>query len=214
MKLSVNEIFYSIQGEASYAGYPCIFIRLAGCNLRCAYCDTRYAYESGRYMSIDAVLEKIGPIDCSLVQITGGEPLVQYATPVLIKALADKKYRLLLETNGSLSIAKIDKRCIKIMDVKCPSSKEEKQNDPENLRFFQPDDQIKFVIGDRNDYDYARTYLGKYGGNLSQDQIFFSCVQGKLSYDELACWILDDHLKARMNLQWHKFIWPYRERGV
>lgn len=211
--LTVNEIFYSIQGESLYAGLPCIFIRLSGCNLRCSYCDTRYAYHEGEEMTVRRILDQISGYRCPLVELTGGEPLLQENTPVLIKELLNESYNVLVETNGSLDISRIDDRCIRIVDVKCPSSGECEKNDWNNLERLNFRDQVKFVIGDRRDYEFAKTTVQKIsripGGN-----ILFSTVAGKLKPAELAGWILEDRLGVRLHLQLHKIIWPNIERGV
>ena len=151
----VNEIFYSIQGESSFAGQPCVFVRLTGCNLRCTYCDTQYAYSEGREYQVDQILDIIESYKCPLVEITGGEPLLQDETPVLVNKLLSKDFRVLMETNGSLDINRVSAACIKIVDLKCPSSGEHKKNDLENLNRLSTNDEIKFVIGDRPDFDFA-----------------------------------------------------------
>ncbi|MCP4715272.1 MAG: radical SAM protein, partial [Deltaproteobacteria bacterium] len=152
--MKVNEIFYSIQGESSYAGYPCVFVRLTGCNLRCSYCDTRYAYDEGEDCTEEQVLERIAAYGCSLVEITGGEPLLQPDTPGLISRLLDRGCRVLLETNGSMDIGSVDRRCVRIVDIKCPSSGEAGRNDEANLARLTAQDEVKFVIGTREDFDF------------------------------------------------------------
>jgi 7-carboxy-7-deazaguanine synthase len=154
--LKVNEIFYSIQGESSYAGLPCVFVRLTGCNLRCSYCDASYAYEEGKDLEIGEIIDRVKSYRCRLVEITGGEPLIQKDTPHLIYALLEKGLEVLLETNGSLDISLVDGRCTKIVDIKCPSSGEDKKNDLGNLKRLSVKDEIKFVIGSREDYLYAQ----------------------------------------------------------
>jgi 7-carboxy-7-deazaguanine synthase len=215
MPLQVNEIFYSIQGESSYAGYPCVFIRLTGCNLRCSYCDTQYAYFDGDLIDIEDILNRIGRYECRLVEITGGEPLLQPETPNLIMTLLEKGHKVLLETNGSQDIRPIDPLCVRIIDIKCPSSGEASQNKLENLNHLTPEDEIKFVIGNRQDYDFAKDIL-----TLSKIEkkpvhsIHFSPVFGKLEPRILAQWLLADHLPARLHLQLHKLIWTPEHRGV
>ena len=159
MALKVNEIFYSIQGESSFAGYPCVFVRLTGCNLRCSYCDTQYAYESGAVMEIGDILKAVEGFSCPLVEITGGEPLLQHETPDLVKSLLDRDFQVLVETNGSLDIDLIDTGAVRIVDIKCPSSGEHLRNNSQNLKRLSPVDEIKFVIGTREDYDYAKRML-------------------------------------------------------
>ncbi|MBU4126432.1 MAG: radical SAM protein, partial [Proteobacteria bacterium] len=156
MSLIVNEIFYSIQGESIYSGIPCVFIRLTGCNLRCSYCDTAYAYYEGVELRIEEILSRVDNYKCPLIEITGGEPLLQGDTPLLIDRLLEKKYEVLLETNGSIDISVVDNRCIKIVDIKCPSSGENDKNDLENLKRLNQKDQIKFVVGNREDYEFAK----------------------------------------------------------
>jgi len=214
MALVVNEIFYSIQGESLYAGLPCIFLRLTGCNLRCAYCDTRYAYSEGRTMEIPEILDRLADYRCRLVEITGGEPLYQTDTPRLVRALIAKRYTVLMETNGTYDIRQLDHGCIKIIDVKCPGSGESRKNEPGNLNHLGLNDQVKFVIGDRKDYIYARNIARQIPGEFPPDHVLFSPVHGKLAAQTLAEWILRDHLGVRLHLQLHKFIWPDIDRGV
>jgi 7-carboxy-7-deazaguanine synthase len=213
--VKVNEIFYSIQGESSYAGRPCVFVRLTGCNLRCSYCDTRYAYEEGREMEIGEIVDRVASYRCRLVEITGGEPLIQDDTPALITGLLEKGYEVLLETNGSKDISRIDERCVKIIDIKCPSSSEHDKNDPGNLRRLKEHDEIKFVIGTREDYDYARAMVQRIRRKPAMKNIIhFSTVFGTLGPEKLAQWILDDHLDVRLHIQLHKILWDPEQRGV
>jgi 7-carboxy-7-deazaguanine synthase len=213
--LKVNEIFYSIQGESSYAGYPCAFVRITGCNLRCTYCDTRYAYEEGEELEIFEILDRVRSYCCPLVEVTGGEPLVQEETPTLIRCLLDAGFKVLLETNGSLDIGRTDPRCIRIVDMKCPSSGEVERNDLENLRRLTGRDELKFVLRDRSDYEYARGILQLMNQTLARvGHIHFSPVFGELAPDLLAGWILEDRLEARLSLQIHKIIWDPAQRGV
>lgn len=214
MSLLVNEIFYSIQGESIYSGRPCIFVRLTGCNLRCSYCDTRYAYEQGIEMEIAQIMRRVAGYNCPLVEITGGEPLLQDKTPFLILKLLENGYEVMLETNGSFDISRVDGRCIKIVDIKCPTSNESGENDLENLKRLNPQDQIKFVIGSREDYDYAKNIITSMCSNFPGKHILFSPVSGKIPTIHLAEWMLEDHLDVRLHLQLHKFIWPGREKGV
>jgi len=213
MPIKINEIFYSIQGESLHAGMPCIFIRLTGCNLRCSYCDTTYAYEEGRDHTIQEIVEKITPYSCSLVLITGGEPLMQDETHLLIDQLVELGYKVLLETNGSFSIENINETCIKIVDIKCPSSNEEKSADLANIKRLGPLDQLKFVLGDYNDYEYAVKIIKEYCGDIPGNRILFSAVPGSLDPAEMASWILDDNLNVRLQLQLHKTLWPDESRG-
>ncbi|MFC1837197.1 radical SAM protein [Thermodesulfobacteriota bacterium] len=215
MSLKINEIFYSIQGESTFAGHPCTFVRLTGCNLRCSYCDTRYAYEEGDEMEISEVLSRVQQYQCPLVEITGGEPLIQKETPRLINQLLDLGHKVLLETNGSQDIDLVDQRCIKIVDFKCPSSGESKSSKLDNIAKISEHDEIKFVIGTREDYDYARRIIETLQIDpFRANQILLSAVFGQLEPSKLAQWILDDHLDVRMQLQMHKFIWNPNQRGV
>jgi 7-carboxy-7-deazaguanine synthase len=212
--LKVNEIFHSIQGESSFAGFPCVFVRTTGCNLRCSYCDTRYAYEEGKELSSDEVIRRAKGYGCSLVEITGGEPLLQKDTPAIISNLLDEGFRVLLETNGSLDISPIDVRCVRIMDVKLPSSGEAERNDLKNLSRLRSGDELKFVIGSQNDYDYAKKLLRMITKDvLDKIIINFSPISGAMEPRVLAGRILSDRLYARVNLQLHKIIWPEAARG-
>ncbi|MFH0996027.1 MAG: radical SAM protein [Pseudomonadota bacterium] len=215
MSLKINEIFYSLQGESLYAGLPCVFIRLTGCNLRCAYCDTRYAYLEGKDMAIPDILGQVDSYpEASLVEITGGEPLFQEATPDLVTQLLDKGRTVLMETNGSLDISRIDSRCIRIMDIKCPSSLMHAHNDPDNLRRIGSHDQIKFVIETQADYVYALNILKLLPPDFPRSSILFSPAYETLPLSLLAKWILQDGLGVRLHVQLHKLIWPHTERGV
>ena len=214
MTLLVNEIFYSIQGESIYSGRPCIFVRLTGCNLRCSYCDTRYAYEQGVNMELTEIINRISAHKCRLVEITGGEPLLQSQTPILIYKLLENGYEVMLETNGSLDISRVDGRCIKIVDIKCPTSGESDKNDMENLKRLGSKDQVKFVIGNRMDYEYAKQTMDSTCPDFPGDQILFSTTSEEIEPAQLAEWILEDNLNVRLHLQLHKIIWPDRKRGV
>ncbi len=215
MALKINEIFYSIQGESLYAGLPCVFIRLTGCNLRCAYCDTRYAYAEGVDMTIPEILGRVESYPAAaLVEITGGEPLFQETTPDLVKQLLDHGRTVLMETNGSLDISRIDSRCIRIMDIKCPSSRMHAHNDPDNLGRINSRDQIKFIIETRTDYVFALNALTRLPMDFPRSGVLFSPAFGSLSPSLLAKWILRDCPGVRLHLQLHKLIWPDRERGV
>jgi 7-carboxy-7-deazaguanine synthase len=215
VSLIVNEIFYSIQGESSFAGQPCVFVRLTGCNLRCSYCDTQYAYNEGREYDVNNILEIVQSYQCPLVEITGGEPLSQKETPLLVNHLISKNFLVLMETNGSIDINRVSAECIRIVDIKCPSSGEESKNDLENLNRLSSQDELKFVIGDRADYEFAGDILeSRKMARPSSGKIHFSPVYGKMQPDILAKWILDDHLDVRLQLQMHKYIWDPEKRGV
>ncbi len=213
MPLLVNEIFYSIQGESLNAGRPCVFVRLAGCNLRCSYCDTTYAYEEGTLLNIRGIIRKVEKHNCSLVEVTGGEPLFQRDTPELIKRLLDSGREVMLETNGSLDVSSVDPRCMKILDVKCPSSGESSKNRYENLSLLTALDQVKFVIGDRADYEFAKNTKGLFPKALPGQNILFSPVSGSLPVKTLSEWMLQDNLPFRLHVQLHKIIWPDETRG-
>ncbi len=211
--LKVSEIFLSVQGEGSRAGRPCAFVRLAGCNLQCNWCDTQYAWQDGREMSLADVLGEVGKLGCSMVEVTGGEPLDQPEAFELLRELADAGYETLLETNGSIDISPVDPRVVRIVDVKCPSSGAESANCPANVKALTSGDEVKFVLADRADYEFACETLGKHG--LSERcVVLFSPVSGILDPAELAKWILSDKLNVRLNLQLHRIIWPDQNRGV
>lgn len=214
MTLRVNEIFYSVQGESSFAGFPCVFIRLTGCNLRCSYCDTRYAYEEGRELTIEEIIDRVARHRCNLVEVTGGEPLLQQETPALINRLIELGYKVLLETNGSMDIGAVDNRCTRIVDIKCPSSGETGLNNFANFSKLNHRDEIKFVIGNREDFIYSKKVLKQINENSQVEQIRLSPVCGKLSPAVLASWILQEGLNVRLSLQLHKIIWPSETRGV
>lgn len=214
MPLNICEIFYSLQGESTFAGLPCVFIRLAGCNLACAWCDTPYARTESTRMAIETVLNQTDAFDCSLVEITGGEPMLQAETPVLVRELIRRKQTVLLETNGSRPIKGLPAECIKIMDVKCPSSRESGSFLFENTAHLSADDEVKFVIGTRQDYDYAKDLIAGRLSHVHPSKIHLSPVFGKVPPARLAAWILSDNLGARLSLQQHKFIWDPDKRGV
>lgn len=211
--LKVNEIFFSIQGESSFAGLPCLFIRLAGCNLRCSYCDTRYAYEEGKDMALEEILSRVEASKCRRVMITGGEPLTQENVYPLMRLLLDSGCIVLLETNGTISLSKVDRRVIKIMDLKCPSSGQSHENLFENLAHLDEKDEIKFVIGDRADYQWAKEVVENYGLERKH-KVLFSTVFGAIEPKTLVSWILEDGLDVRFQLQLQKQIWPPEMRGV
>jgi 7-carboxy-7-deazaguanine synthase len=212
--LTVNEIFYSIQGESTYAGRPCVFVRLTACDLRCTWCDTPYAFHEGRKMSIDAVAEAVASHGCDLVEITGGEPLLQDDVYPLMERLLDAGRTVMLETGGHRSIARVPAAVRKIVDVKCPGSGESARNDWDNLDRLAPHDEVKFVVADRADYDYARGVIARHGLAARAAAILLSPVHGVLDPKTLSEWMLADHLPARLQLQLHKFIWPPDTRGV
>lgn len=214
MTLIINEIFNSIQGESLYAGLPCTFIRLTGCNLRCSYCDTRYAYGEGTSLTMTDIIDRVSGYGCPLVEITGGEPLIQNETPLLITNLIENGYKVLLETNGTIDISRIDERCIKIVDIKCPGSGESGKNILDNLNRLNVKDQVKFVITNREDYEYAKDIIKQIPGGFLRENILFSPVPGKMEFSDLANRILEDKLMVRFHIQLHKIIWPDIDRGV
>ncbi len=212
--LKINEVFYSIQGESTKAGLPCVFVRLTYCNIRCVYCDTEYAFYEGVDKPINEIIDKVKSYDCKLVEITGGEPLVQENVHVLMSRLCDLGYEVMLETGGSLPIENVDKRVKVIMDLKTPFSKMEKKNRYENIQYLKPNDEVKFVIGSREDYEWAKEILKKYNLVNKVEQVLFSPVFDKVENIELANWILEDKLNVRFQLQMHKYIWHPETRGV
>lgn len=211
--LKINEIYFSVQGESTKAGLPCVFVRLTYCNLRCSYCDTEYAFYEGFDSSIESVIEEVKKYKCNLVEITGGEPLVQNESLELMKRLCDEGFEVMLETGGSLPIENVDKRVMVILDLKCPSSKMKKKNLYENINFLKPIDEVKFVIGTREDYEWSRDIVAKYDIN-KKCEVLFSVVFGELEPVALVEWILADNINVRFQLQAHKFIWKPEERGV
>ena len=211
--MKVNEIFFSIQGESTYAGLPCVFVRLAGCNLRCTYCDTRHAYEEGERQMTGQVIEALKQYPASLVEITGGEPLLQEETPSLISALAEQGYKVLVETNGSVSIRGIDARATIIMDIKCPGSGMSEKMMWKNIGLLRPHDEIKFVLTGQNDYRWAIEIMEKYSLQ-EKHTVHMSPAFGVLEPHRLASWILEDSVNVRLHLQLHKYVWPAVERGV
>ncbi len=211
--LKINEIYASIQGESSHTGLPCVFIRLTGCNLRCSWCDTAYAFHEGTNLTIEETLQKVEAFALPLVEITGGEPLLQEDVYPLMQALLQKGYRVMLETGGALPIHKVPEKVIKILDIKCPGSGEEKKNHLENLKSLAPHDEIKFVLLDRADYEWSRDLLNSFDLNPCI-QILFSPVYDKLDLKDLSKWILEDRLPVRLQTQLHKVIWSKDTIGV
>lgn len=211
--LKINEIYHSIQGESTKAGLPCVFIRLTYCNLRCSYCDTEYAFYEGYDKSVEGVIEEVKKYNCNLVEVTGGEPLVQEESIELMKRLCDEGFEVMLETGGSLPIENVDKRVSVILDLKCPSSGMLKKNLYENIKHLKPIDEVKFVIGTREDYEWSKEQIEKYGLN-KKCPVLFSVVFGELEPVTLVNWILEDKLNVRYQLQMHKFIWQPDTKGV
>lgn len=213
MSLKVNEIFKSIQGESWFAGLPCVFVRLTGCNLRCNYCDTKYAYEEGKELSVEEVEEIVGSYGCPMVDITGGEPLLQDETPELAENLLQKTRAVLVETNGSLDINVLPKGIVRIVDVKCPDSGQSRKMFYENMDGLVKTDEVKFVVQSRQDYEWAKSVVEEYE-LLRRCMVLFSPAFGILEPRVLAEWMLEDNLPVRLNLQLHKYIWSPDKRGV
>lgn len=212
--LTINEIFHSIQGESTHTGRPCVFVRLTACDLRCSWCDTPYAFTEGTKMSIDDVLSRVGQFGCDLVEITGGEPLLQRDVYPLMERLLASGKTVMVETGGHLSIKDVPAPVIRIMDVKCPGSGESSKNHWENLDLLTANDEVKFVIRDRADYDFAREVVARHDLVARTAAVLFSPVHGVLAAKDLAEWILAERLPVRLQLQAHKYIWDAHTRGV
>jgi len=212
--LTVNEIFHSIQGESSQAGRPCVFVRLTACDLRCSWCDTAYAFHEGRKMSVDEVVAAVATHGCPLVEITGGEPLLQEDVYELMERLLADGCTVMLETGGHRPITRVPAAVLKIVDVKCPASGEAARNDWSNLERLAPHDEVKFVIQDRGDYDFARDVIARHHLAARGPLVLLSPVHGVLDAKTLSEWMLADRLPARLQLQIHKYIWTPTTRGV
>jgi 7-carboxy-7-deazaguanine synthase len=210
----VTEIFKSIQGESTFAGLPCVFVRLTGCNLRCHWCDTAYAFHGGEKMTVDQVLAEVHKLGGKLVEVTGGEPLLQPDVYPLTERLLHDSFQVLVETSGERAVGRLPEAVVKVVDVKCPGSGEGGKFCAENLAFLSKKDQIKFVIVDETDYLYARQFMHDNDLCSRVDEVIFSPVFGQLSPLQLAQWILRDGLEVRLGLQLHKFIWDPETRGV
>lgn len=212
--LTINEIFYSIQGESTYAGRPCVFVRLTACDLRCSWCDTPYAFTEGQKQSLDEVLAHVDQFNCPLVEVTGGEPLLQDEVYPLMQSLVDRGRTVLLETGGHRSTERVPPSVVTILDVKCPGSGEAHRNDWANLERLRPHDEVKFVVKDRQDYEYARDVIATYSLAGRAGAIHLSPVHGVLDLRQLSEWVLADRLPARVQIQLHKHIWDPGTRGV
>jgi 7-carboxy-7-deazaguanine synthase len=212
--LTINEIFHSIQGESTHTGRPCVFVRLTACDLRCTWCDTPYAFHEGRKSSVEDVVDAVGAYGCNLVEITGGEPLLQRDVYPLMESLLGRGHEVLIETGGHLSVADVPAAVVRIIDVKCPGSGQAERNHWPNLDLLRPRDEVKFVIQDRADYEYAKDVVARYNLTARVAAILFSPVHGVLPEAELAAWILADKLPVRLQLQSHKYIWGADVRGV
>ena len=210
--MRITEIFHSIQGESSHAGRPCVFVRLTGCNLRCRWCDSEYTFTGGERMSLDDVVARVKSYGTRLVEITGGEPLAQQESFELIRRLCDDGFEVLIETSGSIDITPVDRRAKIILDVKCPGSGEAGKNRWENIDELRPHDEVKFVIADRRDYEWAKNVIED--KNLGRWTVLLSPVWGEMDMKALAEWMLADHLPARFQTQLHKHIWGADVHGV
>jgi 7-carboxy-7-deazaguanine synthase len=211
--LIINEIFFSIQGESTRIGRPCVFVRLTACDLRCSWCDTAYAFEEGAELNMNAILQKVKEYGCNLVEITGGEPLLQENVHPLMRRLCDEEFEVMIETGGHHDISRIDPRVKRVMDIKCPGSKMEKRNRWENIEMLNTHDEVKFVIADHVDYEWAKHVLLQYQID-KRCTVLMTPVFGTLENRTLAEWILHDRLHVQFQLQMHKYIWNPEARGV
>ena len=211
--LTINEIFCSIQGESTHAGRPCVFVRLTGCNLRCVWCDTAYAFHEGESMTLEEVLERVESHGTRLVEITGGEPLLQAEVIPLMERLLDRGFEVLLETGGSLPIDEVPEGVKRIVDVKCPRSGESARNHWQNLDQLREGDELKFVVADRDDYRWAAEQIAS-RDLASRATVLLSPVHGDLDPGKMARWVLEDRLPVRVQIQMHNVLWPGVERGI
>lgn len=213
LRLRVNEVFHSVQGEGTRVGQRCVFVRLTGCHLRCTFCDTRYAFRKGVWMTLDEILASVRAYGCRTVEVTGGEPLLQPAVHPLLGRLADEFATVLLETSGTLTIENVDPRVVRIVDIKCPGSGEAERNCWSNIDLLTQRDEVKFVVSGRADYDWSREVIAGHD-LLSRCPVLISPVFGELEPSDLVGWVLEDRLDVRVGLQLHKLIWPPTARGV
>ncbi len=212
--LTINEIYHSIQGESTWAGQPCVFVRLTFCDLRCTYCDTEYAFYEGKKQTLSEIMAAVSALHCQLVEITGGEPLLQKNVLPLMTMLCEAGHTVLLETSGAHDIAKVDPRVHRIMDLKTPGSGEVEKNLWSNLDHLGPGDEVKFVIGSREDYEWSRDKVQRFNLPARCHAVLFSPIFGRIDPRQIVEWILADNLNVRFQLQMHKFIWSPVERGV
>jgi 7-carboxy-7-deazaguanine synthase len=212
--LTINEIYHSIQGESTWAGEPCVFVRLTFCDLRCTYCDTEYAFYEGKKQTLDEIATGVAAFQCPLVEITGGEPLLQKNVLPLMTMLADARHTVLLETSGAHDISKVDPRVHRIMDLKTPGSGETARNLFSNIEYFTQRDEVKFVIGSREDYEWSREQVERHMLTQRCRAVLFSPIFGRIDPREIVEWTLADRLPVRFQLQMHKFIWTPTKRGV
>jgi 7-carboxy-7-deazaguanine synthase len=213
LTLKINEIYYSLQGESTHMGGPCVFVRLTYCNLRCSYCDSEYAFYEGREIPISEIISKVESFNCPLVEITGGEPLIQKNVLILMNILCDKGFEVLIETAGHIDISMIDKRVKRIMDIKCPSSGESEKMLWENIEHLREGDEVKFVVGTQEDLDFTKEVSEKYQIH-KRCTVIISPIFNKMNYRKIADWILENQLPVRMQIQLHKLIWEPSTRGV
>ncbi len=213
-RLKVNEIFYSLQGESTHAGRPCVLVRLTGCQMRCTWCDSAYSFYDGQWMTQEAVLGAVAEHGCPLVELTGGEPLLQPGARPLMVALCNAGYEVLLETGGGVDIGDIDPRVRRILDIKCPASGESENNRWSNLSLLGPRDEVKFVLANELDYRWARACVQEHDLAARVAAVHFSPVYGSMNAESLAQWILRDRLPIRLQLQVHKILWSAETRGV
>jgi 7-carboxy-7-deazaguanine synthase len=212
--LRISEIFHSIQGESTFAGRTCVFVRLTGCDLRCSWCDTVYAFTGGRTRAVDDVVGEVMAFGCDLVEVTGGEPLLQEDVYPLMERLIERGCTVLLETGGHRSVARVPEAVVKVLDIKCPGSGEAQTTEWANLARLGPRDEVKFVIADRADYEYAKEILARHDLERRRGAVLFSPAYGILDAKDLAAWVLEDRLPVRVQLQLHKLIWGPEARGV
>ena len=212
--LTINEIFHSIQGESTHAGRPCVFVRLTGCDLRCRWCDTPYAFHEGRQMTVDDVLSAVDAYPCPLVEVTGGEPLLQPDVYPLLHRLVEAGKTVLLETGGHIDVSHVPPAVVKVIDVKCPGSGEADHNEWNNLDRLSDHDEVKFVVRDRPDYEFARDVIRRHQLESRCAAVLLSPVHGVLDPHQLAEWALEDGLTARVQIQLHKILWGETARGV
>lgn len=205
-RLRITEIFFSLQGESRSSGYPTVFIRLTGCPLRCEYCDTTYAFKGGEWFTLEQILAEVKKYKTQYITVTGGEPLAQKRCLDLLKMLCDEGYEVSLETSGALDISQVDSRVSRVMDLKTPASKEEERNLYRNIELLTEHDQLKFVICDRNDYEWAVNKINEYA-LTSRCEVFFSSSHQQLKPQQLADWIIEDQLAVRFQMQLHKYLW-------
>jgi 7-carboxy-7-deazaguanine synthase len=213
-RIKITEIYASIQGESTWAGLPCTFVRTTGCNLRCSWCDSEYSFYGGTWMSVDEILTRVGELAPKLVELTGGEPLLQPAVPVLAKRLQERGYTVLVETSGERPIDVLPDGVIRIMDLKCPGSGEAHRNRFENIAQLKKSDEVKFVLASRADYEWARQQVLDHNLAARVSAVLFSVAFGKVEPVDVVDWILADKLPVRFQLQMHKFIWAPETKGV